>query len=217
MAVQNEKKISILLVDDHPPIRAGLRAMLEKTSDISVLGEADNGDEVRRLLGELRPNIILLDLVMPGFSPSAFEKWARENYPETITLVLTSHDRDAYLAGMMEAGAAGYLDKNIRAERLIEAIRRAAHGESLFDEAQISRALRWRKDVKEKWHSLSEREKEVLRLLAGGANNKAISSRLHIALKTVDKHLARIYQKLEVTARAEVVLWGIENSSDFPY
>ena len=100
--------------------------MLEKTDDIYVVGEAGNGDEAEELLDELRPNIILLDLKMPDFSPSAFEKWARENYPETITLVLTSHDRDAYLANMMDAGAVGYLDKEVWAEQLIEAIRRAA-------------------------------------------------------------------------------------------
>src|SRR5690242_20375047 len=108
MALQHSKKISVLIVDDHPPLRAGVRAILEMTDDVFVVGEAGNGDEAGKLLTELRPNIILLDLKMPDFSPSAFEKWARENYPETITLVLTAHDRDAYLANMMDAGAAGF-------------------------------------------------------------------------------------------------------------
>src|SRR5215213_4214826 len=111
MTSQRIKKISVLIVDDHPPLRAGVRAMLEKTDDIYVIGEAESGDEAKKLLVELRPNIILLDLKMPGFSPAAFEKWARENYPQTVTLVLTAHDRDAYLANMMDAGAVGYLDK----------------------------------------------------------------------------------------------------------
>lgn len=132
MSKHTEKKISVLIVDDHPPLWAGVRVMLEKTPDIYVVGEAESGEDAEKLLDELRPNIILLDLKMPNFSPSAFEKWARENYPETITLVLTAHDRDAYLASMMEAGAVGYLDKEARAEQLIEAIRRAASGESLF-------------------------------------------------------------------------------------
>ena len=92
--------------------------MLEKTDDLYVVGEAGDGDEAGRLLAELQPNIILLDLQMPNFSPSVFEKWARENYPETVTLVLTAHDRDAYLANMIEAGAVGYLDKEARAEQL---------------------------------------------------------------------------------------------------
>jgi len=217
ITAKNPKKISVLLVDDHPPIRAGIRKMLEKTPDIFVAGEAQNGDEARRLLDELRPNIILLDMVMPGFSPAAFERWARENYPETVTLVLTAHDRDAFLAEMMEAGVAGYLDKNLREERLVGAIRRAAHGENLFYKKQKLRAQHWHNEVEIKWNSLSEREKEVLRLLADGANNKAISSRLRISTKTVEKHLERIYRKLGVPSRVKAVLWGREHGRDFPY
>lgn len=191
--------------------------MLEKTPDICVVGEAGTDKAARRLLDRLRPKIILLDLKMPDFSPSEFEKWARENYPETITLVLTAHDRDAYLANMMDAGAVGYLDKEARAEQLIDAIRRAASGENLYDKWQKKRAGTWREDVRKKWNSLSEREQQVLRMLAEGSNNKDISSKLSISPKTVDKHLERIYQKLGVTSRAEVVLWGINNVGDFPY
>lgn len=209
MTAQPPKKISVLVVDDHPPLRAGVRAMLEKTPDIYVVGEVGSGEEAEKLLDELRPNIILLDLKMPGFSPSAFEKRAREKYPETITLVLTAHDRDAYLAGMMDAGAVGYLDKEAREEQLIEAIRRAASGESLFDEKQKMRARKWREEVEKKWNSLSEREKQVLRLLAEGVSNKDIASKLSITIKTLDKHLERIYQKLGVDSRAKAVLWGI--------
>ena len=144
---RSPKKISVLIVDDHPPIRAGICNMLARAHDISIIGEAQNGDEARRLLDKLRPHIILLDLVMPGFSPAAFAKWVRENYPETETLVLSAHDRDVYLAGMLEAGAAGYLDKSIREEGLIDAIRRAARGERLFSAGQELRAQRWRNAI----------------------------------------------------------------------
>lgn len=217
MTTQFGKIISVLLVDDHPPIRAGIRAMIENTPDLYVAGEAQDGEEARWLLEELRPRVILLDLVMPGFSPSAFEKWARDHYSETITLVLTSHDRDAYLAGMMEAGAVGYLDKSMREEALMGAIRRAASGENLFDEGQKLRAQRWHEDIEKKWNSLSPREKEILRLLAVGATNKYISKEMQIAPKTVEKHLEKIYQKLGVTSRAETALWGYEHVRDFPY
>ena len=217
MTVQNEKSISVLIVDDHPATRAGIRAMIEKTSDMYVTGEAQDGEEARRLLAELRPKIILLDLVMPGFSPSTFEKWARENFPETITLVLTSHDRDAYLASMMEAGAAGYLDKSIREEGLVDAIRRAVSGQILFDNHQKLRAQRWYKDIEKKWNSLSERERQILRLLAMSATNKFISRELQITPKTVEKHLERIYHKLGVNSRSEAALWGPEHVRDFPY
>jgi RNA polymerase sigma factor (sigma-70 family) len=217
MSTQATKKISVLIVDDHPPLRAGVRAMIEKTDDIYVVGEAGNGEDAKELLDTLYPNIILLDMKMPDFSPSVFEKWARENYPETITLVLTAHDRDAYLANMMDAGAVGYLDKDARAEQLIDAIRRAASGESLFDEHQKRRAQRWHEDVEKKWNNLSERERQILRLMANGASNKEISAKLSVAESTVEKHLERIYQKLEVSSRPKAVIWGIENCMDFPY
>lgn len=217
MSTQAEKKISVLIVDDHPPLRAGVRAMLERTNDIYVVGEAGNGDDAKKLLDEQRPNIILLDLKMPNFSPSAFEKWARENYPETITLVLTAHDRDAYLANMMDAGAVGYVDKDARVEQLIEAIRRAASGETLFDEQQKRRAQKWHEGVEKKWNSLSERERQILWFMMDGASNKEIALKLSISNSTVEKHLERIYQKLEATSRIEAVLWGKENMGDFPY
>lgn len=217
MATQTLKKTSVLIVDDHSLLRAGIRAIIEKTDDLYVVGETGNGDDAKKLLDELRPKIILLDLKIPNFSPSAFEKWARENYPETITLVLTAHDRDAYLASMMDAGAVGYLDKEVNAEQLIDAIRRTVSGESLFDEQQKTRATKWHEEVEKKWNSLSEREQQILRLLADGASNKEISSKLSVSESTIEKHLEKIYQKLEVTSRAKAVLWGIENCMDFPY
>ena len=217
MSAQFEKKISVLIVDDHPATRAGIRAMIEKAKDMVVAGEAENGEEACRLLDELRPNIVLLDLVMPGFSATAFEKWARAKYPETTTLVLTGHHREAYLAGMIEAGAAGYLEKNVSEEDLLNALRLAARGEYLISEEQKASAHRWRADIEKKWHSLSEREREILRLLALGATNKFISKKLQIAPTTAEKHLARIYKKLAVTSRAEAALWGSEHGRDFEY
>ena len=211
------QKISVLIVDDHPSIREGLRAMIERTADIYLVGAAQDGEEARQLLEKLHPKILLLDLVMPGFSPSVFEKWVRENYPDTITLVLTSHDRDAYLAHMLEAGVAGYLNKNIQSEDLMNAIRRAARGENLIDEDQKIRARYWLEGVEQKWNSLSEREQEILRLLALGATNKFISRDLQISFKTVDKHVENIYKKLGVASRTEAALWGQEHGRDFPY
>lgn len=217
MTAQNNHKISVLLVDDHPPIRAGIRAMIENTSDICIVGEAGNGVEAYKQLEELRPNIILLDLVMPGFSPSAFEKWARENYPETLTLVLTSHDRDAYLANMLELGVAGYLSKDISTDRLLNAIRKAAYGANLINESQKLRAQRWHENIEQKWISLSDREKEILRLISMGATNKFISKDMLISPRTVDKHIENIYKKLGVASRIEAAVWGQENSADFAY
>ena len=123
---------------------------------------------------------------MPHLSPVDLERWVRENYPETITLVFTEHDRDAYLANMMEAGVSGYLDKKIRAGQLISAIRRAAHGEILFEKKQLDRAYLWREEVQKKWDSLSDRERDVLQLLTAGADNKNIGITLGISINTVE-------------------------------
>ena len=120
--------ITVLIADDHPATRAGLYAILNGLSDIKVVGEAEDGFQVEKLIAELRPNVLLLDLVMPGPTPAQLEKWVRTNYPEIATLVLTAHDRDAYLAGMMDAGATGFLAKTEAGERIISAIRRVAGG-----------------------------------------------------------------------------------------
>jgi DNA-binding NarL/FixJ family response regulator len=208
--------ITILIVDNDLALRVGIRALLEKATDISVVAEAENGENACMLLDKWRPKIILLDLKMPNFSPFEFEKWVRENYPETITLVLTAHDRDAYLSGMMNAGAAGYLNKDIQANQLINAIRRAALGESVYDDEQKRRAFEWQQDVEKKWNGLSKREQEVLCLLADGMCNKDISLKLAISTKTLDKHLEKIYEKLGVNSRIQAVIWKVK-MGDFPY
>ncbi len=115
-----------VLTDDEPLARAGISSLLAQAEDIEIVGEVQGGFEVKEVIPKLHPQILLLDLKMPGPGPYEIEKWVRENYPETITLVLTSHDRDAYLATLIDTGVAGYLSKEEPAERLIGAIRRAA-------------------------------------------------------------------------------------------
>ena len=210
----NPETITILLADDHPVIREGLRHILADAIDISIVGEAKDGDEVKELVAKLHPKILLLDLKMPGPSPFEIEKWVRENYPQTTTLVLTAHDRDIYLAGMMEAGIAGYLDKNEGVENLIAAIRRAAHGEVVFSVEQIERARNWRHNAGEKWEKLTEREREILLLVAQGLNNKTIAKKLGITLKTVSYHVSTILARLNVESRNEAVAWLHKNFPD---
>lgn len=210
-----EEKISIIIADDHQVARQGIRAILEKAPDFEIVGEAKDGDEVKQLVAGLHPQILLLDLKMPNLSPAELEKWVRENFPETNTLVLTGHDRDVYLANMMDAGVSGYLDKKLRAGQLISAIRRAARGEIFFDEDQIERARRWREVVGNKWGSLSEREKEILQKLTEGADNPVIATSLSITNNTVEKHLTNIYKKLGVKSRLEAAIWWLEKRGDF--
>ena len=210
-----KKMITVLIADDHPSWIEGVRSIIGKASDMHVVGKVENGDQIKQKVAELQPDILLLDLVMPNHNPTELEKWVRENYPETITLVLTAHDRDAYLSGMLEAGAAGYLDKKLRAGQLISAIRRAARGEFLFDKEQLNRVRKWREAVTTKWESLSNREREVLQLLTDGQDNHAIAASLEISINTVEKHLKNIYRKLGVTSRTEAVHWWVEKGTDF--
>lgn len=201
------KIITVLLADDHPVAREGVRGILAKVPDIQIVGEAENGDGIKDLIPKLRPNILLLDLKMPGTSPLEIEKWVRENYPETVTLVLTAHDRDVYLAGMMDAGTAGYLSKTERAENLIAAIRRAASGESLFTNEQIARVRKWKIEAGGRWENLTEREREVLLLVEQGLSNKSIAGQLGVTLKTIAYHVSAIFRKLDVGSRHEAVAW----------
>jgi DNA-binding NarL/FixJ family response regulator len=205
--------ITVLIADDHEMTRKGIRTFLEQVPDLEVVGEAEDGDQIKQMGASLRPRILLLDLIMPNLTPAELEKWVRTNYPETITLVLTSHDRDAYLSNMLDAGVAGYLDKKLRAGELVCAIQRAARGEFIFEKEQLIRARRWREEVCQKLESLSSREREVLQMLTEGAENKAISASLGIALHTAEKHLQNIYRKLGVTSRAEAIHWWIEKNT----
>lgn len=204
--VQNQ--ITVLLADDHPTTCAGLRAILSETSDIRVVGEAEDGFQVETMIAELHPNILLLDLVMPGPTPAQLEKRVRENYPETLTLVLTAHDRDAYLASMMDAGASGFLSKTETGERLISAIRRAMSGTEAFTEEQFARANRWRQEAGKKIEKLTSREKEIVRLVTKGYDNKQIAEKLDITAKTAAFHVTNILKKLDVKSRHEAIAWA---------
>lgn len=200
--------IRVLIVDDYPVTRQGVRTILEQAPDIAVIGEAADGTEAMVLVEQLRPNVVLLDVEMPGPRACEVEAWIRAHYPRTIGLVLSAHDRDAYLAEMMEAGAAGYLDKQIPAPQLVQAIQRAAQGECLFEIEQFRRAQCWRTEVQARWARLSPREKEVLTALAQEASTREIAQQLRISPQTVDTHICHLVRKLEVKNRAEAIAWA---------
>ena len=206
--------ITIVIADDHPVARAGIHNLLGSDPNLVIIGEAENGIEAQQLVEKLRPNILLLDLKMPGPPPAEIEKWVRTHCPETATLVLTAHDRDSYLTAMIDSGAVGLIDKNETAERLIGAIRRAASGEILFDDLQLNRARRWRAVAGVKWESLTERERQVLKLLEQGLDRAETATRLEIVPKTVDYHIAHILKKLDVKSHKEAVCWVHKYVSD---
>lgn len=208
--------ITLIFADDHVVARAGIRTILSQAPDIKILGEAENGADVVELVKKFHPQVLLLDLKMPGPPTSEIEKWVRAHSPETVTLVLTAHDRDAYLAAMMDSGAVGLIDKNDSVERLIESIRRAACGEILFDKQQLGRAQRWRETAGKKWNSLTERERQVLKLLVQGFDRADTAARLEITPRTVDYHIANILKKLDVKSHKDAVCWFHRYISDDP-
>ena len=208
------QKITVLLADDHPLARSGIRNLLAEADDLEIIGEAEDGFQVQGLVAELHPNILLLDLKMPGPRPFELEKWVRENYPKTITLVLTSHDRDIYLAGMMDAGVSGYMNKDVSSERLIGAIRRAMQGEILFDQEQMQRVRGWKENVGDKLSQLTPQENETFKLLAEGLDNKSIASALLISEKTASFHVTNALRKLALKNRQEAVIWALKHLSD---
>jgi len=206
--------ISLVLADGYPATRAGLRAILGGVPDIKIVGEAEDGFEVQRLVEQLRPRILLLGLKMPGLRPAEIENWVRNHCPETVTLVLTAHGRDAYLSNMMDAGVSGYLMKNESSERLIDAIRRAAQGKKLFTEEQYARVLNWRESVGNKFENLTKREREVLQLLVQGLDNMTIAKSLGVSPKTIAQHVTNLLGKLDVNSRLEAVAWVNKYLSD---
>ncbi len=207
-------KITLVFADDQPVARAGIQKILSQADDIEIIGEAQDGYEAQQMVAALRPRILLLDLKMPGPHPAELNRWVRENFPDTMTLVLTAHDCDQYLAGMIDSGTAAYLTKSDSESNLIEAIRRAARGVIYFEEEQTTRAQRWRKEVGDKWLRLSEREREVLKLITHGEDNKTIASALSIGVKTVECHITSILSKLELNSRQKAASWMSKNYPD---
>jgi DNA-binding NarL/FixJ family response regulator len=200
--------IRVLIADDHPTSRMGIRAVLDRESGIQRVGEAQDASEAMELVAELHPDILLLDLVMPGPRPHEVERWVRAKHPRTTTLVLTAHDRDCFLARMVDAGVAGFLRKDAPEATLVRAIRRAARGEILMTRAQLERVEAWRTEVAEPWQRLTAREREVLELLVEGDSAKEIGRKLVIERTTVWTHIGNIVKKLGVDSRAEAIAWA---------
>jgi DNA-binding NarL/FixJ family response regulator len=200
--------IRVLIADDHPVVRAGLQGMLLGQPDIQVVGEAVTGVEAIAMTEQLRPNVVLMDLRMPEMDGVSATVRIRERQPQIHILVLTTYDGDADILRAVEAGATGYLLKDSPRDDLFRAIRAAAKGESFLTPAVATRLIgRVRAPVED---SLSDREVEVLRLVAQGASNKEVAKQLWISEATVKTHLIHIFGKLGVSDRTAAVTVGLE-------
>lgn len=199
--------IRVLLVDDHPIVRSGLAGLLTPEPDMLVVGEANDGGEAVRLANELRPDVVLMDLRMPVLDGvGATERLATE-VPSTRVLVLTTYDTDSDIVRAVEAGATGYLLKDTPRDELVDAVRRAAHGETVLAPPVAARLLR---RVRNPGTELTPRELEVLAEVARGRSNAEIGARLFVGEATVKTHLLHVFAKLGVSDRTAAVTLAIE-------
>jgi len=208
--------IRVVLADDHAVVRAGLKAVLSGARDISVVGEAANGREAIALVEQLRPDVVITDLSMPELDGAATTKEITARFPDTRVLVLTMHAEDDYLVPVIEAGASGYLVKTDADRELGNAIRAVAHGD-LHMRPAAARTLAKKLTAKPPVHSeregyerLTDREREVLRLVGQGYSAPEIGARLEISPKTVDTYKQRIQEKLNLSHRSQYVQFALK-------
>jgi DNA-binding NarL/FixJ family response regulator len=203
--------IRILIVDDHEVVRDGISVMMGRQQDFAVVGEAENGVEAVEKARDLQPDLVLMDLRMPQMDGVEAMRQIRSQHPEIKFIVLTTYDSDEYIFDAIEAGAKGYLLKDASREALFQAVRAVHRGESLIEPGVASKVLDRLAQLSRQAHHpqvaqiLSERETEVLQLMAKGAPNKSIATSLSISESTVKTHVANIFQKLEVNQRTEAV------------
>jgi DNA-binding NarL/FixJ family response regulator len=203
--------IAVLLVDDHAVVREGLRTFLELQDGIDVVGEAADGEAAVREAERVRPDVILMDLVMPRLDGVGAMRELRRRVPESRVIVLTSFADDERLLGAIRAGAAGYLLKNAEPQEVVRAVRAASAGQTLLDPAVAARVVESiaDRDQVAGAESLTPREREVLGLIARGRSNKLIARELGIAEKTVKTHVGHVLAKLGVTDRTQAALIAV--------
>jgi DNA-binding NarL/FixJ family response regulator len=201
--------IRVLVVDDHAVVRDGIAAILEPHDDVLTVGAAEDGDTAVRLAAELRPDVVLMDLRMPGVDGAAATARITALSPAPRVLVLTTYDSDADITRAMAAGAVGYVLKDIRRDALLDAIRRAARGEAVLAPSVATKLVRRQHAARPA--PLSERERAVLTLVATGATNRDIAAALTVTEATVKTYLTRVFTKLGVSDRTAAVTTALSH------
>jgi DNA-binding NarL/FixJ family response regulator len=207
--------IRILLADDHAVVREGTQELLNREKDLEVVAEACNGKEAVQLAIKERPDVVVIDFAMPELNGIEATRQIKAIAPATAMLVLTAYDSEQYILGFLEAGAAGYLLKDVHVDELIKAIRAVHAGESILHPAIARKVINRfvlpteQRKTENALDQLTERELEVLRLAARGMSNRAIARELTISVRTVQTHLTNIFGKMGVGSRTEAVIHGL--------
>jgi NarL family two-component system response regulator LiaR len=201
--------IRVMIVDDHAVVRSGLGAFFTVFPDLELIGEAENGDEALVRCGLLKPDVILMDLIMPNTDGVTATRLIKEKYPAVKIIALTSFQEDDLIQGALQAGAIGYLMKNITARELAAAIR-SAHAGKMTLSPEAAQVLVQGKLQAQEYDELTEREREVLKLMVDGLNNAEIAERLVVSLSTVKYHISNILSKLGVENRVSAVTTAIQ-------
>jgi NarL family two-component system response regulator LiaR len=197
-------------------LRAGMRNLLEQEKDFELVGEAADGEEAVRLASELKPDIVIMDIVMPKLNGVEATKLIKQSSPSTALLILTAYSDIRYIIGLLEAGACGYLLKNAPGKEVVRAIRAVRSGESVLDPevtrklVQRSVALQSARGEIESGSKLTPREIEILRLASRGMSNKELSEKLSVSLRTVKAHLSNIFNKMGCSSRTDAIIKGLK-------
>ena len=207
--------IKVIIADDHVLFREGTRNLIEQEKDLEVVGEASDGEEAVELVTRLSPHVALMDIAMPKVNGVEATRQIKARHPSTAVLILTAYDNDQYILALLEAGAAGYLLKNVSGKELVNAIRAVYAGEAVLHPT-IAQKVFSRFGTAEGQPSelaqlaeLSERELEILRLAARGLSNQDIAEKLFLSRRTVQAHLGNIFRKMDVGSRTEAVLQAL--------
>lgn len=207
-------KIRVLLIDDHDMVRAGLRMLLEQRDDMVVVGDVNHGNNALQLVEQLKPDVLLLDMEMPGTKGVEVAAQLQEAGADVKVLALSAHDDEEYIQGVLCHGAAGYLTKEEAIDEVVDAVRGVARGEEgwMSRRAVARMAVIVRREGCQVDFNFTDREEDVLRLLMKGGTNKEMAKQLMVTERTVRFHLTNIYDKLGVTSRSEAASWALKNN-----
>ena len=208
-------KIHVLIADDHSLFREGTRNLIDQERDMEVVGEASDGEETVKLVTELHPHVVLMDIAMPVLNGIEATRQIKARFPKIAVLILTAYDNDQYIVALLEAGAAGYLLKDVSGRNLINAIRAVFAGEAILHPSIARKVFSHFGTTSQPPEEsaepaeLSEREMEILRQAARGMSNQEIAEHLYLSRRTIQSHLANIFRKMDVGSRTEAVLQAL--------